>query len=546
MGKVFILTFAMLLSLSASRAVAHGVCEHNLEKQANVRGQWAGVTVVLDTNVILNDPGAIYKYPGANLIIPGTVLEELNTKKTDPRLGQAARIFHRDIWNLINKNKTTVRIPVGEGSTVSVDNGKYTDLLKDTTMDQTLKDNEIIATALKYLQAGDKDHVALISDDLNVRIKAASLDIPSYAFELDWGQTFAEKSSDSDIPIYEISDEEMAQFMATGHVAKPENLKIAPNEFVSFKSPTTPPSEKTVGRFKYNAEQPDNLQIRALPDFTRLGLLGLPLNLEQAMALDLLLDPTVNCVILEAKAGTGKTFLTMMAALYLKDRGFFNRILLSKPTVHMGRDPGAVPGDHDMKYAPWMETYLATLGKLLGAKKNQNGQNQQAQQSWKKKKKAKYQKYDGNQNAYANNYLNDGNQNGNPNNNGDGQRFLQSLPPGFKLLMLEFIRGESLDRSMMVLDESQNTNVHQMKTFLTRIGEGTKAVIMGDPSQIDVSPNFVNATNNGLTVFGQILTNPDMSLAKRALTGRVKLHIGVRSAFSELVSDEYEKYGRRE
>jgi PhoH-like ATPase len=116
---------------------------------------------------------------------------------------------------------------------------------------------------------------------------------------------------------------------------------------------------------------------------------------------------------------------------------------------------------------------------------------------------------------------------------------MNTLPKGFELLPFEFMRGRSIPDTMIVVDEFQNTNLHEAKTILTRVGENTKMVIMGDPSQIDVSPNFLNATNNGLTVSATLLTNRELPMDKRSRVARVHLRQGVRSGFADMASEVF-------
>lgn len=497
-----LLRIALLLCLSgqALPALAHDSCETNLvPKATDAKGKWDGKFLIFDTNVMLNDPQAIYKYPGAHIIISGTVLEELDSKKNDPRLGKTARSFSRELLKLIEREKSPLNIKLGGGSLLSLDYKDYLSQLTKTTLDRKKKDNELLALAVGYGNEKGMENVILISDDLNVRIKSIGLKIEARPFELELGTTVSPKDSEA-VRTFELTDKEMKNFLELGFITKPQGLEIAPNEFVTFSSPATPASLTTVGRFHFNRAEPGNLLIKALPDFKKMGLPFMPLNIEQAMALDVLLDPTIDCVILEAKAGTGKTFLTMMAAMYMREKKAYQRVLVTKPTVYMGHNnPGALPGSIDEKYSEWMKPYLDNISRLMSAGKN-----------------------------------------GSPNKPVSYSK-AESLPFGFELLPFEFMRGRSIPKAMIVVDEFQNTNLHEAKTILTRVGEETKMVIMGDASQIDVSPNFLNATNNGLTVSATLLTDPNLPMDKRSRVARVKLHAGVRSGFADMASDIFDQ-----
>jgi PhoH-like ATPase len=490
--------FRLLLPLLATSVAWGATCEDSLTSKSNA-GQWKGKAVVFDTNVVLNDPTAIYKFPGATLIISGTLLEEVDGKKNDVKTGRASRAFSREILKLIESSSSSDGIPLPGGGILIVDHDNYMKELERTTLDPKKKDNELLAIALHYSKNFTPENTVLLTDDMNVRIKALGLKIPSKAFELEWVAPANDKSDL--LHGFELSDEQLAAFLRDGRLSVPEGLTIAPNEFVMFTSPTTKEGDATtVGRYRYNRKNPEQSAIVQLPEFEKSNHLpGAPRNLEQAMALDLLLDPEVVCVILDAKAGTGKTFLAMLAATHFnrigesnKEDRLYEQFYISRPTVHLGqKDPGALPGDIKKKYAEWAMPFLDNYNALERNRQELNSD----------KAPASFHP-------------------------------IAELPKQYEILPFEFMRGRSLKSVFAMIDEFQNTNVHEAKTILTRVGEGSKIVIMGDPSQIDVG--YLNATNNGLSIAVAGFTNPELSPEERSLVGVMKLVHGVRSPFSEL------------
>ena len=488
MLKAWVLGWLIL----SSTAFAHGtkdfeVCDGRMTAQQ----KWAGKFLIFDTNVIFNDPQALHKFPGATIIIAGTAIEEVDDNKTNSRLSHAGRVFSRDIIKLVEQAKTSMNVPLEQGSHLTLDWDNHTELLNGTTLAKDKRDNELIALTMKYAKDHGTDNAILISDDTNVRIKAAGLKLHTQPL-LNQIMTPSQAKNEEDFRIVEISDADMETFLQQKVLPLPEGLDIGPNEFVSFKSPSTAASDATVGRFRFDRQNPENKRIHAIPEFKEL-LPFKPKNIEQAMALDVALDPTIDFVFLEAKAGTGKTFVTLLSAINLLKQRNIQRVFLSKPTVHMGQhDPGALPGDIDEKYSEWIQPYLDNLSQLM-----------------------------------------------NP-NKPPGEKVLTKLPPNFEILPFEFMRGRSLMNALIVIDEFQNASELEAKTILTRLGVKSKIVLMGDPSQIDPSSHNLTASNNGLTLSARRLTNPELSMDRRSRVARIHLRTGVRSEGAELATDAFD------
>jgi PhoH-like ATPase len=465
--------------------------------------KWTGKTVIFDTNVLLNDPYAIYKYPGAKVVIPGTVIEEIDAKKSDQQTGKQARTFSRLIDEMLRTGGNLRQgIEIQPGTHLFVDNRNVTDLLGDTTFDRGKKDNEIIALALWYtLNVPGHDNVVLVSDDNNVRIKAASEEVLSIPFEYEWVTSAKEiKHSYREL---KIDEADMRKFLATGELKKPDDFAIAPNEFVMLQTEGLPEgSPDLIARYVYDRSEPSKSSLRKLPDFSQLAFP--PLNLEQAMALDLLLDPNVQLVIMEADAGTGKTFITLSAALMQNPNGKFHRyeeVMITKPMVHMGKtEMGALPGGKDEKLLEFFNSYYDNL-RVLNSKSSvqAQGKGSTAQAANKKQMASNGKKVN---------------------------------VPNLELLAFPYVRGRSLHYVFLIVDEFQNTNILEAKTVLTRAAEGTKVVVMGNVAQID--DRFLNERNNGLSVTASLFTQDSLSEEERSLVGFVQLKEGVRTDLAKL------------
>jgi PhoH-like ATPase len=216
-----------------------------------------------------------------------------------------------------------------------------------------------------------------------------------------------------------------------------------------------------------------------------------PRNREQTFALDLLLDPAVALVTLVGKAGTGKTLLALAAGLHLvADEHLYERLLVTRPVISLGKEMGFLPGDLEEKMAPWMQPIIDNLDFLLGGEDAQTVR--------------------GGHRAPRNNW---------------------SDLKGMGLLEVEaisYIRGRSIPRQFMVVDEAQNLTPHEVKTIVTRVGEGTKIVLTGDPYQID-NP-YVDAESNGLTWLVERFKG-------QLLSGHITLTRGERSELAELAAN---------
>jgi PhoH-like ATPase len=243
---------------------------------------------------------------------------------------------------------------------------------------------------------------------------------------------------------------------------------------------------------RYQASSASLLPLQRAPK-ARLGRIH-PRNREQTFALDLLLDPAVQLVTLVGKAGTGKTLLALAAGLnQVADERLYDRLLVTRPVIPLGKDIGFLPGDLQEKMGPWMQPIIDNLDFLLGG--GEEGQVSHSRN---------------NQRLQRNSW--------------EDLRSMGLL----EVEAISYIRGRSIPRQYMVVDESQNLTPHEVKTIVTRVGEGTKIVLTGDPYQID-NP-YVDSESNGLTWLVERFKG-------QALAGHITLNRGERSALAELAAN---------
>jgi PhoH-like ATPase len=437
-------------------------------------------TVVVDTSVLVADPGAIAAFAGCDVKIPLTVVEELDGLKTRPDgVGQTAREALRRIeaYRIEAGGSLVDPVPLPHGGTLAILlNGVNHVLLDEHYLDPGKADNRIIGTALS--QAGP---VELVSNDAALRIKAAHLGLaakeyvpsPAYGRDLEspgWrtvtgvsgeviDRIFAERSLD----VSEV----------------PEGEQLCENEFAVLRagqqSALARRKGQTLHLLRHNLEAFDMR----------------PRNIEQRLALDLLLDPDVSVVALDGPAGTGKTLLAIAAGLEQvwnnPSNRRYERLAIYRPIVAVGRQElGFLPGSMEEKLDPWMGAIHDAVVALSDGRRKDAADETLA-------------------------HIME-----------EGRLTMESVT---------YLRGRSLHGTWLVLDESQNLEPSLVKTVLTRAAEGTKVVFTGDTSQIDAP--FLSAHNNAMAVltaaFGGGRGGP--------LFGHIRLTQGERSPLASLAAD---------
>lgn len=425
-------------------------------------------TFILDTNVLLHDPNSIFGFEENNIIIPIYVVEEIDTfKKELSELGQNARLISRKLDELRLNGSLSKGIALPNGGFLRVASIKKPIALGGALQTQ---DNLILALALEIKEnLSGQEEVVFITQDINLRIKADAYGLMASSFE----------------PEPHISDELYSGYQELSKMPLEKDLgetfKLMHNEFAIVKS--------------FEKEKPINIYMRyceknkKLKNLAKQGQIwGISArNQEQIFALDLLLDDEVQLITLVGQAGTGKTLLAMAAGLHLvAQERRFQKLLVSRPIFPLGKDLGYLPGTVEEKLNPWMQPIFDNIEFLMS----------QSSSSYNRHRpKTNYQ-----------DLIDVG--------------LLQIEP-------LTYIRGRSIASQFLIVDEAQNLTPHEVKTIISRAGEGTKVILTGDPYQID-NP-YVDATNNGLV---HVVNR----FKGQKLSGHVTLKKGERSILAEMAA----------
>ena len=448
------------------------------EEQATSPGARARTRVVLDTSVLVADPGCLHGFADVDVVIPFTVIEELDGLKTRPDdVGRAARTALRAVEELRVRAGGSLATPVpignpGTGGTLQIEiNGIQKHVLVEHGLDASIPDNRIIGAALgQALHAPTK----VVSNDAALRIKAAHLGLEAVehrpigrstatrpagwvTLDAEWEQIDRLYRHES-IPVAEFDDGD-----------EPEE-----NEFAVLRSG----SQSALARCVDGA-------LTVLPHGTPEAWGLRPRSKEQRFALELLLDPEVSIVALDGRAGTGQTLLAIAAGLeQVVELRRYERLAVYRPLVPVGRaDVGFLPGGLDEKLDPWMSAIHDAIVALTDQRSDR-----------------------------------------------DAHRLVDELV-GRNQLSVEsvtFLRGRSLHRQLVVVDEAQNLEPTTLKTVLTRIGDGTKVVFTGDTSQIDAP--YLGESNNALAVLIQAFSG-------QRCFGHVSLTACERSTVASLAAE---------
>ena len=488
-------------------------------------------TFVLDTNVLLHDPQSIYKFQENNLAIPVEVLEELDSIKAEQSTerGRNARRVHRILQELLPDSRSMhegVELP--NGGTLSVIINPYLaepgrsspamDRLRAILPDLSKQDNRIIASAL-FVQEQYPPPTILVTKDVNVQLKARAVGLESEDYMNDKVPEEAEEASYREIAL---SIYELQRFCSEGEfeIDAKSARTLYLNEYVLLRSdegktmPARYFGEGCVRRLKIPeyVKAPGGIPIRAR-------------NLEQQFLMDALLDDSIHMLTCFGKAGTGKTLLSTACALHQThdENSKYDGVSISRPVIALGKDIGFLPGTLDEKMKPWLQPYYDALEVLIPSKPPK-----EPQFASKMVSKKKHRKRD----DYMASMMSP--QSG---SNGHGGHSAVGLIKPYERLLksglveieaLCFIRGRSIARRFFILDEAQQLTPHEVKTVITRISEGSKIVLIGDPAQID-NP-YVDSRSNGLVYCHNRMKG-------QAIAAHVKLMKGERSRLAELAAD---------
>jgi len=395
-------------------------------------------TFVLDTNVLLHDPESITKFPRHNVVIPVTVLEELDKMKRLPNdLGKNSRAVFRLLDSLPSMGKGDLHkgVELKTGTTVRIQLQIKTDYPYEFSL--SISDNRIIMAA--YYLHDQKETVIFVSKDFAARIKAEALGLKAQDYE---NLKYAFDSIYKGMQKVETSKSNIDVFYKDGNIKLP-NITCHPNEYFVM---TSPENSSAVGKY-----DPTTGNIEPLVKVPNLWGLK-PRNVEQRCAIDLLMRDDIKLVTLIGQAGTGKTLLALACGLRkVFDENLYSRILVSRPIVPLGRDIGYLPGTKEEKLLNWMQPIYDNLEFLCDS------------------------------------------QNHEPN---ETMRWIMESKK-IEMEAVTYIRGRSLPKMYIIIDEAQNLTPHEVKTVISRAGEGTKVILTGDPSQID-NP-YLDKDSNGLT-----------------------------------------------
>jgi PhoH-like ATPase len=424
-------------------------------------------TFVLDTNVLIHYPEAIMSFRDNEIVLPLEVLEELDKVKTYPdQRGKCARDAIRFLDQITKKGSLHDGVKLENGSTLRV---SYLMPVKTPDAISLVKnDNKIILCAYALQESGRR--VFFVSKDINARVKATALGLRTVDYEK---QKVDIATLYQGLREIDISPESLARIEGTGEL--PWKEKLLPNEFALLR-------ERTSGRELLARQEGEDLALKALPAWEG-SVVGIsPMNPRQRVALELLLDDNVNLVTLVGKAGTGKTLLAIAAGLrrVLEDKTYM-RMLVTRPVVPVGKDIGYLPGEKNAKMSAWMQPLFDNLEQILGVYKR-------------------------------------------PNLKGIDQLVKDKV---LEIEALSFIRGRSLPRQYMIVDEAQNLTPHEIKTLVSRAGEGTKVVLTGDPYQIDNM--YLDANSNGLSYLVEAFKG-------QPIYGHITLQKSERSGLAELAA----------
>ncbi len=462
-------------------------------------------TFVIDTNVLIHNPEALLSFRETEIVLPLWVLEELDSLKTYPdQRGKSARDAIRFINSLTSSGNLHEGVKLPNGSLLRVAMGLENPLPEGMAPDKN--DNKIIMVAFDLMQRGRR--VFFVSKDINARVKATALGVRAVDYEkqkvdiatlysgvrevainqealvalsrlCDAQTELAEAqalSVDGSSPSITAARLEMAAAQSQ-LLALPElkDYRLSHNEFILFKEGA---DKEYLARWDH-----DHRQIRPLEPYSSAVSGVKPLNARQRVAFELLMDDSIPLVTLVGKAGTGKTLLAIAAGLKktLEDKQY-TRLLVSRPVIPVGKDIGYLPGEKGAKMSNWMTPIFDNLEHILSV----------------------YHK---------------------PNFKTVDQLIRDKI---LEIEAVSFIRGRSLPREYIIIDESQNLTPHEIKTIVSRAGEGAKVVLTGDPYQIDNM--YLDSNSNGLSFLVDRFKG-------QKLFGHVSLQKSERSPLAELAAE---------
>ncbi len=393
--------------------------------------------LIVDTSVLLYDKDSIQSFPGNDIFFTLTVLDELDKFKDRPGLlGESARHVNRFLDDLRSDGS------LHDGVYCSDLDQTYRVWLSDLSgikknlreLDYSKGDNNIIASAMQIKEVFPDRQVRVVTKDINLRVKCDALNIDAEDYYSD--HVSLEDNDFIGFSELELTDDEVDELYSEGKVFM--ELDLNQNEFIIGKGVSQGKSVLCTYRDR---------NLVKLHDLRLVQTETSPRNKEQKFALHALNDMDIPLVTLTGLAGSGKTFLTLMSAIEALDQKKFERIIVTRNMQPVGKEIGYLPGDVKEKMAPWMSPLMDNFRHHFK----------------------------------------------------DRTYFELMMEKGLiEIAPLSFIRGRSFSNSFIIVDEAQNASIHELKTIITRIGENSKIVLMGDTDQIDTP--YLNKKSNGLAI----------------------------------------------
>ena len=458
-------------------------------------------TYILDTNVLLSDSNSLFGFEEHDLVLPLIVLEELDRHKDrQDEVGRNAREVVRKLADLTKINKDfKAGIPLGRNlgtlKILSIEDiyPEHTPHHLPMEMQEKKSGDNIIAQfCINYISKHTEEHVVLVTRDTILRLKSQALGIKCEDYRK-FNVATSVNSLYSGVKVIEREDVIVKQFYSNEEqffLPKDIEEDLYPNQFVVLKNG----QQSAMARFIAKGEP-------ILP-LGKISSKISPRNKEQEFARDLLFDDSVKLVTLAGKSGCGKTLLAIDAGLeQVLNHRKYRSLVICRPVMPVGKDIGFLPGDLNEKLEPWLAPIKDNLRFLLGASEQSKESNSGAK---KKKIVAEQPKFD--------------------------EQVLQSyFDEGIiEVQAMTFIRGRSIANAYIIVDEAQNTNLHEIKTILTRVGENTKIVLTGDLEQIDST--YVDSVSNGLSIAIE-------RFKSQSISGHVTFLKGERSALATISAE---------
>ena len=427
---------------------------------------------VIDTSVLLYDKKSIHSFPGNDVILPLQVIDEIDRFKEKPGIvGEAARYVNRFLDKLRKYGRLDEGIEVpselSESQTVKITIDEDLSTLPQG-LSEDRADNRILATCLSEAASDDDRELVVVTKDINLRVKCDALGVVSEDYYKDHiedgnAQYRGHRTIEADESLID-------GFYENGEVSHEIIDDLFENEFIVAKCGD---SQSLIGMHRAGLIHP--LVREPSTELHRFK----PRNKEQRFAVEALLDPQIELTTLTGLAGSGKTYLALMAGLDGLKGGRYNRIVISRSIQPVGRDLGFLPGDIDEKMAPWLAPIMDNFKAMMG--------------------------------------------------DHDLTYFEMMMGKGeIEVAPLSYIRGRTFNDAYVIVDEAQNATVHELKTIITRVGKNSKIVLLGDTDQIDTP--YIDRLSNGLSIVVH-------KFKDRKEAAHVELAKGQRSNIASIASE---------